>query len=56
VPVELPFTQRTVWLRQEEPIVHRSRRHLKRLERGEPPGQGEADVAAEADKTSNTGL
>ncbi|HEX5533822.1 MAG TPA: mechanosensitive ion channel family protein [Actinomycetales bacterium] len=54
--VELPFTQRTVWLRQEEPTVHRSRRDLKRLERGEPPGQGEADVAAEADKTSNTGL
>ncbi len=54
--VELPFTQRTVWLRQEEPRVHRKRRAVKQLDRHDPPGQGEAEVAAEADKTSNTGL
>jgi small conductance mechanosensitive channel len=54
--VELPFTPRTVWLRQEEPTVRRSRRSLKHSERHEPPGQGEAEVAAEADKTSSAGL
>jgi len=55
--VELPFTQRTVWLRQEEPTVRRNRRaDAGRTERHDGPGQGEAEVAAEADGRSSRGL
>jgi small-conductance mechanosensitive channel len=51
--VEIPFAQRTVWLRQEE----QDRREMSTADTGrhEPP-PGESDVAADTDKRSDSGL